>query len=88
MTAVLLETRALSKSFGGLRAVDGVDLVLHEREILGVIGPNGAGKTTLFSLRAGSARPTSGAVRLRGQVVTGLAAHRLVRGGVEPSHVC
>ena len=60
MTTVLLETRSLSKSFGGLRAVDAVELLLHEREILGVIGPNGAGKTTLFSLIAGSVRPDLG----------------------------
>ncbi|HYS81577.1 MAG TPA: ABC transporter ATP-binding protein [Anaeromyxobacteraceae bacterium] len=86
MTTLLLETRALSKRYGGLRAVDAVDVLLHEGEILGVIGPNGAGKTTLFSLIAGSARPTSGEVRLRGQVVSGLAAHRLVRGGVVRTH--
>jgi branched-chain amino acid transport system ATP-binding protein len=86
MSTVLLETRALSKSFGGLKAVDGVDLVLHEREVLGVIGPNGAGKTTLFSLIAGSLRPTSGAVRLREQAVTRFAAHRLVRGGIVRTH--
>jgi branched-chain amino acid transport system ATP-binding protein len=86
MTAVLLETRGLSKSYGGLRAVDAIDLVLHEREILGIIGPNGAGKTTLFSVIAGSVRPTSGEVRLAGQVVSGLAAHRLVRGGIVRTH--
>jgi branched-chain amino acid transport system ATP-binding protein len=86
MSAVLLETRGLSKHYGGLRAVDGVDLVLHEGEILGVIGPNGAGKTTLFSLIAGSVRPTSGEVRLREQVVSALAAHRLVRGGIVRTH--
>jgi branched-chain amino acid transport system ATP-binding protein len=86
MSEVVLETRALSKRFGGLVAVDRVDLALREREILGVIGPNGAGKTTLFSLIAGSAAPTSGEVRLRGQVVSGLAAHRLVRGGVVRTH--
>jgi branched-chain amino acid transport system ATP-binding protein len=86
MTPVVLETRALSKSYGGLRAVDGVDLALHEGEILGVIGPNGAGKTTLFSVIAGSVRPTSGEVRLRDQVVSGIAAHRLVRGGIVRTH--
>ena len=86
MTSVVLETRALSKSYGGLRAVDGVDLALREGEILGVIGPNGAGKTTLFSVIAGSVRPTSGEVRLRDQVVSGLAAHRLVRGGIVRTH--
>jgi branched-chain amino acid transport system ATP-binding protein len=86
MSQLLLETRGLSKSYGGLKAVDGIDLRLHEREILGVIGPNGAGKTTLFSLIAGSVRPTAGEVRLRGQEVSGFAAHRLVRGGIVRTH--
>jgi branched-chain amino acid transport system ATP-binding protein len=86
MSAVVLETRRVSKSYGGLRAVDGIDLQLHEHEILGVIGPNGAGKTTLFSVIAGSVRPTSGEVRLRDQVVSGIAAHRLVRGGIVRTH--
>ncbi|HET7752828.1 MAG TPA: ATP-binding cassette domain-containing protein, partial [Anaeromyxobacteraceae bacterium] len=64
MTTILLETRDLSKAFGGLKAVDGIDLQLREGEILGVIGPNGAGKTTLFSMMAGSLAPTSGTVEL------------------------
>jgi branched-chain amino acid transport system ATP-binding protein len=82
----LLETRALSKRFGGLKAVDGIDLTLAEGEILGVIGPNGAGKTTLFSLIAGSLPPTSGEVRLDGARVSGLPAHRLVRRGIVRTH--
>jgi branched-chain amino acid transport system ATP-binding protein len=86
MSAVVLETRRVSKSYGGLRAVDGIDLQLHEHEILGVIGPNGAGKTTLFSVIAGSVRPTSVEVRLRDQLVSGIAAHRLVRGGIVRTH--
>jgi branched-chain amino acid transport system ATP-binding protein len=82
----LLETRALSKRFGGLKAVDGVDLALAEGEILGVIGPNGAGKTTLFSLIAGSLPPTSGEVLLDGKLVSGLPAHRMVRIGIVRTH--
>jgi branched-chain amino acid transport system ATP-binding protein len=82
----LLETRALSKRFGGLKAVDGIDLALAEGEILGVIGPNGAGKTTLFSLIAGSLPPTSGDVLLDGRSVSGLAAHRMVRIGIVRTH--
>jgi branched-chain amino acid transport system ATP-binding protein len=82
----LLSARALSKSFGGLRALDGVDLELAEGEILGVIGPNGAGKTTLFSLVAGSLAPTSGEVFLDGESVSGLPAHRLVRSGIVRTH--
>jgi len=84
--AALLATRALSRHFGGLRAVDGVDLELGEGEILGVIGPNGAGKTTLFSLIAGSLRPTSGEVFLSGWPISGRPAHRVVRAGVVRTH--
>jgi branched-chain amino acid transport system ATP-binding protein len=82
----LLETRALSKRFGGLKAVDAVDLALAEGEILGVIGPNGAGKTTLFSLIAGSLPPSAGEVLLDGRRVSGLPAHRLVRIGIVRTH--
>jgi branched-chain amino acid transport system ATP-binding protein len=84
--APLLATRALSKSFGGLRAVDGVDLELRNGEILGVIGPNGAGKTTLFGLIAGSLQPTAGEVRMRGFKVSGRPAYKLVRAGVVRTH--
>jgi branched-chain amino acid transport system ATP-binding protein len=86
MSPPLLATRALSKSFGGLRAVDGVDLELAQGEILGVIGPNGAGKTTLFSLIAGSTPPTSGEVQMRGFRVSGRPAYKLVRAGVVRTH--
>ncbi len=82
----LLAARALSRSFGGLRAVDAVDLALEAGEILGVIGPNGAGKTTLFSLIAGSLAPSSGEVFLEGRRVTGLPAHRVVRAGIVRTH--
>jgi branched-chain amino acid transport system ATP-binding protein len=86
MTGPLLSVRGLSRSFGGLKALDGVDLDLHEGEILGVIGPNGAGKTTLFSLIAGSLVPSAGEVLLQGHPVGGRAAHRLVRGGIVRTH--
>ncbi len=82
----LLATRAVSKHFGGLKAVDEVDLELAQGEILGVIGPNGAGKTTLFSLIAGSIQPTSGEVLMRGHEVSGRPAYRLVRAGVVRTH--
>ncbi|HET7503827.1 MAG TPA: ABC transporter ATP-binding protein [Kofleriaceae bacterium] len=82
----LLAARALTKRFGGLCALDEVDLRLGEREILGVIGPNGAGKTTLFSLLAGSQRPTAGEILLDGKRVSGLPAHRCVRAGIVRTH--
>jgi branched-chain amino acid transport system ATP-binding protein len=86
MTGPLLSVRGLSKNFGGLLALDAVDLDLAGGEILGVIGPNGAGKTTLFSLVAGSLAPTAGEVFLDGLSVGGRAAHRLVRGGIVRTH--
>src|SRR5882762_8008217 len=82
----LLATRGLTRRFGGLCALDSVDLTLGPSEILGVIGPNGAGKTTLFSLIGGSIRPTAGEILLDGRPVTRLAAHRRVRAGIVRTH--
>jgi branched-chain amino acid transport system ATP-binding protein len=82
----LLRTERISKHFGGLKALDGVDLVLEPGQILGVIGPNGAGKTTLFTVIAGSQPPTSGRVFLEHREVTGLGAHRMVREGIVRTH--
>lgn len=81
-TDALLETRDLKRFFGGLRAVDGVDMRIHQGEILGLIGPNGAGKTTLFALLAGFLRPTSGSIHFRGQDVVGLRPDQLCRRGL------
>ena len=63
----LLELEKVTRRFGGLVAVDGVDAHVEPNEIFGVIGPNGAGKTTLFAMIAGSLAPTSGAIRLEGE---------------------
>jgi len=78
----LLETIRLKKHFGGVRAVDGVDLQVEERELLAIIGPNGAGKTTLFNLLTGMLRPDSGRVLLAGKDITGLPASEIVRHGI------
>ena len=67
-----LETVGLAVSFGGVRAVDGVDLSVRESEIIGIIGPNGSGKTTLFDLISGFVVPTRGRVELMGDDVTDL----------------
>src|SRR5919109_5220335 len=82
----LLRTERVCKHFGGLKALDGVDLVLEPGQILGVIGPNGAGKTTLFTVIAGSQPPTSGRVFLHDRDVSGMGAHRMVREGVVRTH--
>ena len=83
MAAVtLLETVGLSKRFGGLRAVEDVELAIPTGEIRAVIGPNGAGKTTLVSLVSGRLEPTAGSVRFKGEDVTGLRAWDRVSRGI------
>jgi branched-chain amino acid transport system ATP-binding protein len=79
---VVLETRALSRSFGGIRAVSDVDLVLREGEILGLIGPNGAGKTTIFDLISGFVVPDRGHVELCGADVTRWSPDQRARAGL------
>jgi branched-chain amino acid transport system ATP-binding protein len=84
--SAILVGHAVSKHFGGLKAVDRVDFHLDEGEILGLIGPNGAGKTTLFSVAAGSVPPTAGQVLLDGRRVSGQPAHRSVHLGICRTH--
>lgn len=74
---VLLQVRNVSKSFGGLRAVDDVSLDLHNGEIVGIIGPNGSGKTTLVNLITGFVRKDTGRVFFQGRDITNLAPHRI-----------
>jgi len=78
----ILELRGVVKSFGGLKAVKGVDVALHARELIGLIGPNGAGKTTIFNLISGVCEPDEGDIVLRGKSVAGLRPHRLAVRGV------
>jgi branched-chain amino acid transport system ATP-binding protein len=78
----ILETRGLTKDFGGLRAVDGVDLVVQKGEIHSIIGPNGAGKTTLFNMLTGFLRPTEGSVHFEGREITHLPPHRISHLGI------
>ncbi|HEY9522874.1 MAG TPA: ABC transporter ATP-binding protein [Thermopolyspora sp.] len=77
-----LELDGLTRTFGGVTAVNGVSLRIHGGERLAVIGPNGAGKTTLFRLIAGEMPPTAGRVHLFGRDVTRLPAHRRARLGL------
>jgi len=78
----LLEARSLTRHFGGLRAVDGVDFDLAQGEIHALIGPNGAGKTTLVGLLCGRVPVQSGSIRLAGRDITRLPAHARVRAGI------
>ncbi len=78
----VLETIGLTKTFGGLTAVDGVDLKVEEGEIRALIGPNGSGKTTLLNCVSGVYKPTSGQVIFMGRPVGGLPPHTLTRRGI------
>lgn len=79
---MLLETRGLSKSFGGLKAVSDVDFRIAKGEVRAIIGPNGAGKTTFVSLISGRLPPSAGAILFEGEDVTGLPAFRRVQKGI------
>jgi len=78
----LLSTQDLSRSFGGLKAVDGVDFAISKGEIRAIIGPNGAGKTTFVSLVCGRILPSSGKVFFEGRDISRMPAHRRVRAGI------
>jgi branched-chain amino acid transport system permease protein len=78
----LLVVRGLAKSFKGVHALAGVDLDVHEGEILGVVGPNGSGKSTLINVVSGHYRADAGTIRFAGTDLTGSAAHRIARAGI------
>src|SRR5438128_5596724 len=78
----MLEVRGLTRTFGGLVAVNDVSLRIPEGALVGVIGPNGSGKTTLFNLLTGFLRPTAGAIRFAGEAIAAVAPHKIVRRGI------
>jgi branched-chain amino acid transport system ATP-binding protein len=81
-SSVLLDLSTVTKRFGGLVAVQDVDLQIHHQEIVSVIGPNGAGKTTVFNLITGIYQPTSGDIRLDGKSLVGLSPDQIVKRGI------
>ena len=81
----ILAIEGLSKSFGGLRAVDSLSFGVEEGKLTSVIGPNGAGKTTMFNLATGMIRPDAGKVLFRGEDITRLPIHQIVRRGISRS---
>ncbi len=78
----ILEGEGVTRYFGGLAAVSGVDFSVDQGKIVGLIGPNGAGKTTLFNLISGALVPKEGTIRFNGQDITGLKPHRICKMGL------
>ncbi|KWT76594.1 ABC transporter ATP-binding protein [Agrobacterium radiobacter] len=81
MSAVL-EITDIRKTFGGLKAVDGLGLTIEAGEVVGLLGPNGSGKTTLMNLVSGALKPTEGSIRLKGQEIAGRRPDVIARAGV------
>ena len=79
---VLLEAQAVCKYFGGLKAVEKVDMQVMEGDIHGIIGPNGAGKTTFFNICSGVHKPTSGTIAFQGEDITRLTPEAIARRGM------
>jgi branched-chain amino acid transport system ATP-binding protein len=82
MGSAVLEASGVSKQFGGIKALQDVDVVLGEGEILGLIGPNGAGKSVLLQCLSGELRPDTGVIRLRGEDVTNWPPYRRCHAGI------
>lgn len=78
----LLKANGVSKRFGGVQALSGIDFTIEEGEIVGLIGPNGAGKTTLFNMVAGTLPVDSGEVLFMDKSITGLPPHQVCRRGI------
>ena len=78
----LLRAEKTTMDFGGVRAVDQVDLTIDEGQILGIIGPNGSGKTTFFNILTGIYKPTGGEFFFEGEDITGWAPHKIVQVGI------
>jgi len=80
--AAVLEVQQLQKVFGGIKALDGIDLKVFEGQILGLIGPNGAGKTALLNTITGFYRANGGSIRLKGQEISHLPLYEIGRLGI------
>jgi branched-chain amino acid transport system ATP-binding protein len=82
VSAPLLVARGISKQFGGLRALDGLEVEVHPGEILGILGPNGAGKTVFFNVVSGFYQPTEGEIDFCGRRIDRLPAHLIAQAGI------
>lgn len=85
MARPILETKSLTKRFGGFTAVSGIDISVQPKETLAIIGPNGAGKTTFYNMISGRLTPSEGQVILNGKDITGLPPHKISRMGISRS---
>jgi ABC-type branched-subunit amino acid transport system ATPase component len=83
--SALLRVAGLVRNFGGLRAVDGLDLEVARGEIVGLLGPNGSGKTTAMNLISGALVPDAGVIQFDAEAVQGLPAHKIARKGIARS---
>lgn len=81
----IIRTKNLTKRFGGLMAVNNVDLAIEENRLTSIIGPNGAGKTTLYNLLIGLMKPDDGKIYFKGQDITGYPPHRIIKEGIARS---
>jgi len=79
---MILEVKNLCKSFGGLKAIEKLNLTVEKGEITGLIGPNGSGKTTFFNMISGLLRPDKGTIIFNGKDITGLPPHEICRSGI------
>ena len=82
MSRPILEVSGLTMRFGGLLAVNGVGLTVHDKQVVSMIGPNGAGRTTVFNCLTGFYQPTDGKILLDGEAIQGLPGHKIARKGV------
>lgn len=80
--SAMLEARGVCKYFGGLKAVEGVDMTVNQGDIFGIIGPNGAGKTTFFNICSGIYQPTKGEILLDGEKISGLTSDQIAGRGM------
>ncbi|MER8850264.1 ATP-binding cassette domain-containing protein [Mesorhizobium australicum] len=82
MSDVLLQAENVGIRFGGLQALEGLNLTVRDKELCCIIGPNGAGKSTFLNVLTGTLRPTSGSVHFLGRDIAGLPLHRIARLGI------
>ncbi|TPN02006.1 ATP-binding cassette domain-containing protein [Mesorhizobium sp. B2-1-3A] len=82
MSDVLLQAENVGIRFGGLQALEGLNLTVRDKELCCIIGPNGAGKSTFLNVLTGTLRPSSGSVRFLGHDIAGLPLHRIARLGI------